>query len=106
MFFDTSSLPLANKGVRPDLSTAAGKSLFYGMIHQFFTVIPQQFWAMIDGRPIVALYYAQYVAAYDQSTFDYVAQQFQQEFGTTPYIIREQSWKGVVTDAADGWPAC
>ena len=63
MFFDTTSLMPANNGVRPDLTTAAGKSLF-GMILQFFTVVPRLFWATIDGRPILVLYYAQFVAAY------------------------------------------
>jgi hypothetical protein len=104
MFVDTStSLTVANGGSRPDLTTAAWKSLFYSFIQTFFTNVPRQFWAMIDGRPIVLLYGA--TPAYDQTTIDYITQQFQHDFGTTPYIIRHSSWLGVTTDAAyAGWP--
>jgi hypothetical protein len=104
MFHDISSLQSANGGVKPDLTTVTGKSLFYAAIHTFFSNVPKQFWAMIEGRPIVALYISAAVSAYDQTTFDYVAQQFQQDFGTTPYIIRHGQWYGVKTDAAyAGW---
>lgn len=105
MFFDTSDLPTGNGGVQPDLTTAAGMSLFYSYIHTFFSNLPQQFWAMIDNRPIIVLYGGNFVAAYNQSTFDYVTQQFQQDFGTTPYIIRHPTWLGITTDATYyGWP--
>ncbi len=103
MFFDTSTpLTVANGGTGPDLTTAAGKSLFYSFIHTFFANVPRQFWAMIDGRPIVVLYSAAspFLSGYDQSTIDYIAQQFQQDFGTAPYLIRHSTWFGVTTDAA------
>jgi uncharacterized protein (TIGR03437 family) len=104
MFADITSLQLANGGSQPDLRTSAGKSLFYATFHTFFDIVPKQLWAMIDGRPIVVLYGA-LVAGYDQSTFDYIAQQFQKDFGTTPYIIRHLTWLNVTTDAAyAGWP--
>jgi uncharacterized protein (TIGR03437 family) len=108
MFFDTStSLTVANGGAAPDLMTAAGKTLFYSFIHAFFANVPQQFWATIDGRPIVVLYggSSAFIKAYDQSTIDYIAHQFQQDFGTTPYVIRHSTWFGVTTDAVyAGWP--
>ena len=103
MFFDTSTpLTVANGGTRPDLRTGAGKSLFYSFIHTFFAKVPQQFWAMIDGRPIVVLYSAAppFLNGYDQSTINYITQQFQQDFRTTPYIIRHSTWFGLTTDAA------
>jgi hypothetical protein len=90
--------------VKPDLTTSSVKSLFYDEMHTFFSNGPKQFWAMIDGRPIVVLYLSAAVSAYDQSTFDYVSQQFQQDFGTVPYIIRHGQWSGVKTDAPyAGW---
>lgn len=105
MFFDISSLPVANGGTKPDLTTASGESFFYGVIHTFFATVPKQFWAMIDGKPIIVLYGAGFVSAYDQTTFDYVNQNFQTDFGTTPYIIRHPSWLNINTDAAyAGWP--
>ncbi len=103
MFYDTTALRDQNGGVPPDLTTPAGKALFYGMMADFFALVPQNLWAMIDGRPIVFLYTAGFVAAYNQSTFDDAAQQFQARFGTTPYIVREVSWTGVNTDGAYQW---
>jgi hypothetical protein len=60
-------------------------------------------WATIDGRPIVFLYSSEFASAYDQTTFDYINQHFQSDFGTTPYIVREASWQGVSTDEAYTW---
>ena len=105
MFDDTSSLQDLNGGIKPDLRTASGKALFYDEIHRFFSNVPRQFWAMIDGRPIIVLFTSTYVSAWDQTTFDYASQQFQQDFGTTPYIVRERTWTGVTTDTAYYWGA-
>ncbi len=103
MFYDTTALRDQNGGIPPNLTTSAGKALLYSMMSDFFHRVPQDLWAMIDGRPIVFLYTAEYVSAYDQSTFDHVAQRFQTDFGTTPYIVREVSWTGVQTDGAYQW---
>jgi hypothetical protein len=91
MFFDTNALKQQNNGNPPDLTTLSGKALFYKM------------WATVDGRPIVFLYSSEFASAYDQTTFDYVTQHFQSDFGTTPYIVREASWQGVSTDEAFNW---
>jgi hypothetical protein len=105
MFADMTSLLYYNGNVKPDLTTADGKNLFYSYIHSFFDNMPKQFWAMIDGKPIIVLYGSGFVIAYDQSTFDYVVQHFQQDYGTTPYIIRHPTWLGITTDAEyAGWP--
>ncbi|GAB4560159.1 MAG: hypothetical protein Kow0047_06620 [Anaerolineae bacterium] len=103
MFYDTTALRVQNGDVPPDITTPAGKALFYGMMADFFDVVPQELWATIDGRPIVFLYLARFVSAYHQSTFDYVNQHFQADFGTTPYIVRELSWEGVETDGVYPW---
>jgi hypothetical protein len=88
LFFDTQILQNA------DLTTDAGKRIFYVTIRDYFSRIPPRFWAAIDGRPIVWLYDAQRVAAFDQSTFDYVYEHFPQDFGgLRPYIVREWQWK-------------
>jgi uncharacterized protein (TIGR03437 family) len=105
MFDDTTSLQDLNGGTKPDLRTASGKSLFYDEIHRFFSNVPRQFWAMIDGRPIIVLFTSTFVSAWDQTTFDYASQQFQQDFGTTPYFIPDRTWTGVTTDAAYYWGA-
>jgi len=105
MFLDTTSLWKQNGLQLPDVTTPSGKATFYGMVHDFFSIVPKSLWATIEGRPILVLYYSSWVAAYDQSSLDYVSQQFQNDFGLAPYIIRERSWTGVVTDAAYVWGA-
>ncbi len=102
MFYDTIGLINQNGGTPPDLTTSAGKTIFYGMMHDYFSRVPSNLWATINGRPIVVLNISNVIAAWDQTTFTYVNQQFQADFGVTPYIILERSWTGVTTDAAYG----
>ena len=76
-----------------DLTTPRGKDIFYTTIRDFYSRIPPRFWAAIDGQPIVWLYDAQHVYAFDQSTFDDVYARFQQDFGgLRPWIVREWQW--------------
>jgi hypothetical protein len=103
MFFDTSSLPQQNQGRPPDLTTEAGRALFYGPISTFFGLVPKRFRAEVDGRPVIYLYVASMAAAYDQALFEAVDRRFLEEFGTTPLIVRESSWKGIQTDGEYAW---
>jgi hypothetical protein len=68
-------------------------------VRDFYSRIPPRYWAAIDGKPIVWLYDTQWVARYDQSSFDYLAARFAQDFGgRRPYVVREWQWyqsKGV-----------
>lgn len=105
MSLDTASLPDSNGGPPPDLTTDAGKAVFYGMMHDFFSIVPTDLWATINGQPIIFLWISQFASDYNQSTFDYVSQRFQADFGVAPYIIREQSWQGVETADVYGWGA-
>jgi hypothetical protein len=76
-----------------DLTTDRGKQIFYASIRDYYSKIPPRLWAAIDGRPIVWIYDAQRVSAFDQSTFDYVYEQFARDFGgLRPWIIREWQW--------------
>lgn len=87
MFFDTTILD----GV--DLTSEAGKTLFYVTIRDFFSKIPPHHWAAIGGRPLVWLYDAIRVGPFDQSTFDYVYARFPLDFGgLSPFIVREHQW--------------
>lgn len=103
MFFDTSSLPQQNHGQPPDLTTESGRAMFYGPISTFFSLVPERFRAEVGRRPIIYLYVASTAKAYDQALFDSVSRHFQEEFGTTPFIVRETSWEGVQTDAEYAW---
>jgi hypothetical protein len=98
LFCDTTALKCQNNDVPPDLTTNAGKALFYEMIRDFFRRVPRRHLATIEGRPIVFLYTAAYVGAYDQRTFDYVNERFKADFGVRPFLITEPSWKDIKTD--------
>lgn len=86
MFFDTTIV-----GWR-DLTKSAGKQWFYSNIKDFFTRIPADQRARIDGRPVIFLFTSDWTAAMNQSTFDHVYRQFERDFGVRPYIVRETSW--------------
>ncbi len=103
LFFDTHALQMQNHDIPPDLTTLPGKALFYNMIFGFFELVPVGLRAMIDGRPLVLLYSSAFASAYDQSTFDYINQHFQSDFGTTPYFVLDTFWQGISTDGAYAW---
>jgi hypothetical protein len=87
LFLDTSILN------NEDLTTERGKQIFYATIRDYFSRIPPRYWAAIDGRPILWLYDAQKVSAFDQSSFDYVYEHFADDFGgLQPWIVREWQW--------------
>jgi len=93
LFYDTTTLRHNAWGVHVDLTTEFGKRWFYASIRDFFSLIPPKLWAMIDGRPIVVLYTAEFAKALDQSCIDFVREQFPRQFaGRVPYIVREASW--------------
>jgi len=98
MFFDTSCLPYQNNKIPPDLTTKAGKSLFYEMIFDYFQRVPKNLWAAINDRPIIYLFFSQYVSKYNQKTFNFVYNNFKKDFGVKPYIIKDKSWQGVKVD--------
>jgi hypothetical protein len=86
MFYDTSQT-----GMR-DLRTPEGAAAFYFNMWEFFTFIPRDQWAMVAGRPVIYLFTSDTTGGMDQSTFDFVYQQFEHDFGVRPYIVREISW--------------
>jgi hypothetical protein len=87
LFLDTTILN------NEDLTTDRGKQIFYATIRDYYSRIPPNLWAAVDNRPLVWLYDAQRVSAFDQSTFDYVDQHFADDFGgLRPWIVREWQW--------------
>lgn len=109
MFYDTSTL-LYNKstgnqlqaGEKIDLTTFAGREWFYATIRDFFSLIPPDKWARIDGKPIVFLYAAEFAKAVDDKLFPDTQRRFFKDFGTELFIVREQSWPGR-SDASYRW---
>jgi hypothetical protein len=87
LFYDTTILANA------DLRTAAGREYFYLNVRDYYSRIPPRHWAAIGGKPVVWLYDAIWVTGFDQSSFDYLADRFAQDFGDRrPYIVRELQW--------------
>ena len=87
LFFDTTILE------GQDLTTAAGREVFYVTVRNFFSKIPPQHWAAIGGRPLVWLYDAIRVGHFDQRVFDETYARFPRDFGgLVPYIVREHQW--------------
>ncbi len=110
LFYDTSTLlpgirGVAGRGERYDLTQPEGKDIFYRTIRDFFYQIHPRHWAAIDGRPLVVLYASAFAARHDQSTLDYVYQQFAKDFhGLRPYVIKDKSWN-FNADATTQWGA-
>jgi hypothetical protein len=80
-------------GNNEDLTTQRGKEIFYATIRDYYSRIPPYLWAAIDHKPVVWLYDVQRVGPFNQSTFDYIYEQFPKDFGgLKPYIVREWQW--------------
>ena len=56
LFYDTSTLQHNGRGYHADLTSVSGQRWFYGTIRNFFSYIPAQHRAHIDGKPLVYLY--------------------------------------------------
>lgn len=106
LFYDTSTLWFnkyqgchLGEGPRQDLTTPEGRAWFYNTIRDFFSFIPPEKWARIDGRPIVFLYAGAFARAMDEKLFDDTRQRFEKDFGCGVYIVRHADWPG----KADAW---
>jgi len=109
MFFDTTALMVdyqlsGHPGDKPDLTAHEGKELFYGMIRDFYSHVPADLWARMDGAAVVWLYSSGWVKAYDQSLVDYVRRKFADDFNSTIFIVREHSWN-LKTEMEYSWGA-
>lgn len=109
MFYDTSTLqwnkPAGNgtqTGERIDLTSDAGREWFYVTIRDFFSMVPPDKWARVDGKPIVLLYAAGFAKAVDEKLFADTQKRFLKDFGTGLFIVREESWPGR-SDASYKW---
>ena len=91
LFLDTGifdRMPKEDKNLLSD----SGKERFYQIIKEFFDNIPKKNWALINGKPVIWLWGNYFNIYFDQSSFDYIYNRFNEDFGTKPYIVREESW--------------
>ena len=103
MSYDTTALQYQNGHIPPDLTTSAGKSLFYGMIADFLSSS-----RVLSGRPSRAARSSSYTSPVCQPpTISRRSitpiQRFQADFGATPFIVRESSWQNVATAGVYTW---
>ena len=71
-------------------------------IRDFFSLIPPEKWARVDGRPIVFLYGANFAKAQDPEALAYVTRAFQEDFGCGLYLVKMRDWLGEA-DAIYQW---
>jgi hypothetical protein len=94
MFYDTSTLQHNGKHYHADLTTQTGRLWFYGTIRDFFSLIPPEHRATIDGRPIVFLYDRAFAKNVDASLFPAAREMFRKDFGTDVYLVKADGWPG------------
>ncbi|MCY2993099.1 MAG: DUF5010 domain-containing protein [Planctomycetota bacterium] len=94
MFYDTSTLQYNEGGYHVDLTTASGHLWFYGTIRNFWSQIPPQHRARIDGKPLVFLYASAFARHVDEKLFPAVRAMFQRDFGTDLFLVKMHGWPG------------
>ncbi|WP_155624087.1 DUF5010 domain-containing protein [Burkholderia territorii] len=88
MFYDTTTLTSNNaKSWHVDSAVYAGKAWFYETIRNFFSIVPTEHWACIDGRPVIYVYHPSFAKRVGEDLYPFVRQRFQFEFGVDPYIV-------------------
>jgi len=107
LFYDTSILRYNRfesdgTNYHVDLTTDFGRRWFYTVIRDFFSLIPPEKWARVDGKPIIFLYASAFAKQQDDSQFDFVKNRFKKDFGVEPFIVKSTGWKGRA-DATYSW---
>lgn len=94
MFYDTTTLAHNDHHGPIDLTTSAGRRWFYGTVRDFFSRIPPEHRARIDGRPLVLLYASAFAKRVDDKLFPAVREMFCADFGTDMYLVKMRDWPG------------
>ncbi|MBN1442822.1 MAG: DUF5010 domain-containing protein [Planctomycetes bacterium] len=104
LFYDTSTLRYNHLGHHADLTTERGLEWLYVTVRDFFSLIPPDLWAAVDGRPLVWLYSANFAKGKDERALQYLRAAFEEDFAVEPFIVKEVSWPGEA-DATYAWGA-
>jgi hypothetical protein len=104
VFYDTSTLQWNSRGFHADLSTIEGKEWLYVSTRDFFSLVPDDLRASVEGRPIVWLYSAAFAKRQDPAALEYLRAEFEVDFGVRPFVVKEVSWQGEA-DATYAWGA-
>ncbi|MBI4604777.1 MAG: DUF4838 domain-containing protein [Planctomycetes bacterium] len=104
LFYDTSTLRHNRHGFHADLATPEGKEWLYVSARDFYSLVPPDLRAAVDGRPIVWLYSAAFAKRQDPAALDQLRSEFAKDFGVEPFVVKEVSWQGRA-DATYAWGA-
>ncbi|MFH1224808.1 MAG: hypothetical protein V1676_03310 [Candidatus Diapherotrites archaeon] len=80
--------------VPKDMSTEEGKRFFYRHIYNFYSRVPKEHWARIDGKPITWFFSSGFGMKATQEGFDYFTQRFAQDFNETPLVVLARGCTG------------
>jgi len=94
MFYDTTTLQHNRGAYHVDLTTPAGRLWFYGTIRNFFSLIPPEHRARIDGKPLVFLYASAFARRADEKLFPAVREMFRRDFGSDLFLVKMHGWPG------------
>lgn len=106
MFYDTQTLMYNSETgfdekYKTDLTSESGLETFYKTVESFFDLIPVEFRATIDDKPVVWLYKSDYASEYGEDFFNRFKAKFASGYGVEPYIVAERSWSDAKD--ADAW---
>lgn len=104
LFYDTSTLRHNRHGFHADLTTLEGKEWLYVTARDFYSMIPHDLWACVEGQPIIWLYSAAFARRQDPAALAYLRAEFVRDFGARPFIVKETSWQGEA-DLTYAWGA-
>jgi hypothetical protein len=103
LFYDTSTLRYNHWNYHADLTTDYGRRFFYATIRDFYSCLPPQHWALMNGQPIVLLYSPDFAQRWDQRVIDHAKAEFPKEFGgRTIWIAPQNAWN-VKGDSTCAW---
>ncbi len=102
LFYDTSTLRHNRNHYHVDLRTPAGRLWFYGTVRDFFSLLPPEHRARIDGRPLVFLYASAFARGVDERLFPELRRLFRRDFGTDLFLVKMRGWPGQA-DAEYNW---
>jgi hypothetical protein len=88
---------LAEAGA-PDLTTTAGKQALWGMIAEFYDIVPEEFRAQFDfGAPthsnLLVLGPPEGVQKWDASFVDYCREAYQRTYGARLIVLGDEGWR-------------
>jgi Domain of unknown function (DUF5010) len=101
MFLDTGLIGRWPQAQR-DLTKTENQQRFYDLVHTFFSILPRDEWALVDGRPVLWMWASWFDISFDQSFFDNLSSRFQADFGVRPYVVAEASWRFATLNDGSG----